>query len=317
MWVDLDDRPTRLSELPYDDLEARHFCAWARREAVLGLTPDERRDADFLDVQILEQESLCDRVEKMYRATAAAEMRTLEALVAYDRWTSPSRPGGARAELLEDWWRDIQRQCRSLEDLALQLLPALLNILDLAEVRAGSVRAGWNAMRRLLSVIDEATGLAVRDGTTHREVRLLERLHRQVKGLVQAAQEDPLTTAFAADTGGPACESSTEVRTLDGLGMWACSRLDEVYEITTRMTHLVAHEELCRERGHSGTRDVSGADRRSAADLRRTTARLSELDRLVANGFTQLKMAVRPPRSGYTHGSARPPTVKRTERWSG
>ena len=47
MCVDHDERPTHLSALPYDELEARHFCAWARREALLELTPDERRDATF------------------------------------------------------------------------------------------------------------------------------------------------------------------------------------------------------------------------------------------------------------------------------
>lgn len=299
MWFDLDERPTSLSDLPYDELEARHFCAWARREALLELTPDQRRDADFLDAQVLEQDRLCERQEENYRAASVLELRTLEALVAHDRWTSPSSPGDASAASLEAWWRDLQRRTRSLECLALQLFPPLLSILDLAEVRAGSVLGGWKAMRRLLDVIDEATGIAARDGASHREVRLLERLHRQVDALVAAAQEERLTTVFTDDTCWPASASRTGVRTLDGLGMWACSRLDEVYEITTRMTHLVADERLCWEGGYSGIR-----------------VRLSELDGLVTNGFMQLTLAVRPPRSGYTASSARPSTFERTERWS-
>lgn len=317
MWVDLVEPPTRLSAMPYDDLEARHFRSWARREALLELTPNERRDADFLDEKVLEQDRLCERLEERYRAASVRELRTLEALVADDRWESPSSPGDGSAAWLEAWWRDIQRRTRSLEGLALHLFPPLLNILDLAEVRAGTVLGGWNALRRLLDVIDEATGLAARDGTAHSEVRLLERLHRQVEALVAAAQE-PLTTVFTDDTCWPASGSRTGVRTLDGLGMWACSRLDEVYEITTRVTHQVADERLCWESGHSGIRreNLCASDRSSAADLRRTTFRLSELDRLVANGFTQLKMAVKPPRSDYAGISARPPTVERTGRWS-
>jgi hypothetical protein len=299
MWVDLDERPTGLSDLPYDELEARHFCAWARREALLELTPDERRDADFLVAQVLEQDRLCERLEERYGAASVLELRTLEALVAHDRWTSPSSPVDGSAASLEAWWRDIQRRTRSLEDLALQLFPPLLSILDLAEVRAGSVLGGWKAMRRLLDVIDEATGLAARDGSSHREVRLLERLHRQVEALVAAAQEEPMTTVFTDDTCWPASGSRTGVRTLDGLGMWACSRLDEIHEIATRVTHQVADEQLCWEGGYSGIR-----------------VRLSELDKLVANGFTQIKMAVRPPRSGYTASSAGPVTAERTERWS-
>ena len=243
MWVDLVAGPTQLHGMPYDELEARHFCAWARREALLELTPDERRDADFLDAQVLEQDRLCERLEERYRGASVLELRTLEALVAHDRWTSPSSTGDGSAASLEAWWRDIQSRTRSLEDLALRLFPSLLRILDLAEVRAGSVLDGWKAMRRLLDVIDEATGLTARDGTSHSEVRRLERLHRQVEALVASAQEEPLTTVFTDDTCWPQPGSRTGVRTLDGLGMWACSRLDEVHEITTRMTHLVADEQ--------------------------------------------------------------------------